>query len=284
MRLRTLPLSLAGIIAGIALASDVASLEIPVVVMLILTTIGLQVLSNTSNELGDTLSGTDTADRQGIRYALQDGDITVDQMKKFIGGIVVFCCISGAAMTWLSFKTLFGVAPLCILALGVAAIWAAMCYTLGKNPYGYRAKGDYSVFIFFGLATVLGAAYICSHQFRLMWLLPAAAFGCWSVAVLNVNNIRDMKTDAATRQTIAIKLGLKNARIYQTILITLGWALMIAYTVLDSADGFAWYRLLTFPLFVIHLVGVWKHTEKELDPLLPLLVLSTFATAILLLF
>ena len=93
-----------------------------------------------------------------------------------------------------------------------------------------------------------------------------------------------MKTDAATRQTIAIKLGLKNARIYQTILISLGWALMIAHTVLDSADGFAWYRLLTFPLFVIHLVGVWKHTEKELDPLLPLLVLSTFATAILLLF
>ena len=281
MRLRTLPLSLAGIIAGIALASQITNLNAPTVIALVFTTAFLQILSNLSNELGDTLHGTDTADRQGIHYSIQDGEMTVAEMKKLIAIIAGLCCISGLIMVLFSFRELFAVEPICLLALGAAAIWAAMHYTLGNNPYGYRGLGDIFVFIFFGLVSVIGAGYVCAHTICPQWILPAAAFGCWSIGVLNVNNIRDMKTDAATRTTVALKLGLKKARIYHTILITAGWLLMPAY-ILTNGDGWTnWLCFITVPLFALHLRGVWTKEERALDPMLPMLVMSTFATAIL---
>ncbi len=280
MRLRTLPLSLAGIIAGIALASVVEKPELPVLVSLIFTTVFLQILSNLSNELGDTLHGTDTADRQGMRYSLQDGEMTIPQMKSLIAVMTCLCCVSGLTMVRLSFGTLADIRPACLLLLGAAAIWAAMHYTLGDNPYGYRGLGDLFVFIFFGLTSVLGAGYVCSHTFNAVWLLPASAFGCWSIGVLNVNNIRDMKTDAATRTTVALRLGLKNARIYQTALISAGWLFMLAYSWMTATGWMQWLYFITVPLFVLHLRGVWTREERSLDPMLPLLVMTTFVTSI----
>lgn len=281
MRLRTLPLSLAGIIAGISLASSVRALEIPLVIALVFTTAFLQILSNLSNELGDTLHGTDTDERQGIHYSIQDGEMTIPQMKRLITVIAVLCCLSGGIMVLLSFRTLFAVEPLCLLALGAAAIRAAMHYTLGDNPYGYRGLGDVFVFIFFGLVSVLGAGYVCAHSIDPLWTLPAAAFGCWSIGVLNVNNIRDMKTDAATRTTVALKLGPTRARIYQTALVVAGWGLLLSYIILTADSRTAYLCLITSPLFALHLRGVWTRTDRALDPMLPMLVMSTFATAIL---
>ena len=149
MRLRTLPLSLAGIICGIALSSSIAAPGAGTITALILTTAFLQILSNLSNELGDTLHGTDTAERQGIRYSIQEGEMTVPQMKRLIAVIAALCCLCGLIMVRCSFGTLLAVEPVCLLALGAAAIWAAMKYTLGDNPYGYRGLGDIFVFIFF---------------------------------------------------------------------------------------------------------------------------------------
>lgn len=281
MRLRTLPLSLAGIAVGIALASTVGKLGLSVVIPLIFTTAFLQILSNLSNELGDTLHGTDTADRQGIHYSIQDGEMTIPQMKHLIAIIAGLCCICGLIMVICSFGTLFAIEPICLLILGAAAIWAAMHYTLGDNPYGYRGLGDIFVFIFFGLVSVLGAAYVCTHTIRPIWLIPGAAIGCWSIGVLNVNNIRDMKTDVATRTTVALKLGPDKARIYQTILIISGWLLMAAYNIFTTAEWKQWLYFITIPLFTLHLRGVWTRTDRALDPMLPMLVMTTFATAIL---
>jgi len=314
MRLRTLPLSLSGVIVGISLSSK-QLVTIPTIVFLVLTTVFLQILSNLSNELGDTLHGTDTADRQGVHYSIQDGEMTIPEMKRLINVMVVLCCLSGLAMIWFSFKGMLvggkvysegnlpdwvqpdgclpgWVQPLSFVVLGVATIWAAMHYTLGKHPYGYRGLGDVFVFIFFGLVSTLGAAYICSHSFIVWWLLPAGAIGCFSVGVLNVNNIRDMKTDAATRTTIALKMGLHRARIYQTVLILGGWALILAYSLLcdggcagagapDKTNWLSLIYLITFPLFCLHLRGIWTREDRRLDPMLPLLVMSTFALSIL---
>ena len=283
MRLRTLPLSLAGIVAGLAISLKYGPLKAEVVIPLVLTTAFLQILSNLSNELGDTLKGTDTADRQGIRYSLQDGEISLGEMKALIAAAAILCCISGLLMIFFSFGTIFALEPLLLLVLGAAAIWAAMNYTLGRNPYGYRGKGDIFVFIFFGLVSVCGSTYICTHSFSPLMLLPATAIGCWSVAVLNVNNIRDMKTDAATRTTVAIKLGVKKARIYQTLLICAGWALLITYTLIAFKRAALYSYILTLPLFALHLKGVWTKLDKNLDPMLPMLVMSTFATSLLML-
>lgn len=282
MRLRTLPLSLSGIIIGTVFASRRCATDWTVVITLVATTILLQILSNLSNELGDTLHGTDSGDeRLGMHYSIMDGEMTIGEMKRLIGIIACLCCISGLLMVLASFKTLLSPAPLLFLALGAAAIWAAMHYTLGDNPYGYKGLGDIFVFIFFGLATTAGGAYLCSHAFEALWLLPASAIGCFSVGVLNVNNIRDMKTDARTRSTVALKLGIRNARIYQTILIVSGWILMLLYTILDGGNAASFLYVLTLPLFILHLRGVWTREDRDLDPMLPLLVMSTFALALL---
>ena len=282
MRLRTLPLSLSGIVMGVFLAAADYRIDAPTVVFLALTTVCLQILSNLSNELGDTLHGTDADDRLGIHYSLQDGEMTIPEMKRLIATVVVACCVFGLLMIYFSFGKIFAAGPLTFVVLGAAAIWAAMHYTLGKDPYGYRGLGDLFVFLFFGVATVCGGYFLCAHEFA-SWiiLLPAAAIGCFSVGVLNVNNIRDMKSDAATRVTVAIKLGGRRARIYQTALIALGWAAMLAYCSLRFFSIWHYLFVLTLPLFILHLRGVWTREGRALDPMLPLLVMSSFLFSLL---
>lgn len=283
MRLRTLPLSTAGVLLGILLATADWRVDLWTAVLIVLTTVCLQILSNLSNELGDVLRGTDSADRQGPQYGLNGGGMTIGQMKGLIAAFVGLCIVFGTLMTWRAFGTLFSLTPILVLMLGGAAIMAAMKYTLGPNPYGYRAKGDIYVFLFFGLVSVLGAYFVCTLGQGLHWklLLPASAVGFFSVGVLNVNNIRDMKTDAANRVTVAIKLGEHKARIYQTVLIGLAWACMIAYCLLCWPSVWHWLWTLTLPLYLLHLRGVWTLSGKALDPMLPLLVMSTFALSLL---
>jgi 1,4-dihydroxy-2-naphthoate octaprenyltransferase len=283
MRLRTLPLSLSGIVMGVFLAAADYRIDALTVVFLALTTVSLQILSNLSNELGDALHGTDTAEgRQGMHYSIMDGEMTIPQMKRLIGVMVALCCIFGLLMIFFSFGKLFDWTPITFVLLGAAAIWAAMHYTLGKNPYGYRGLGDLFVFLFFGIATVCGGYFLCAHEFP-SWIIlfPAAAIGCFSVAVLNVNNIRDMKTDVATRVTVAMKLGMKRAKIYQTALIVLGWAFMFVYCSLRFFSIWHYLFVLTLPLFVLHLRGVWMREDRALDPMLPLLVMSSFLFSLL---
>jgi len=282
MRLRTLPLSLSGVVVGICLSSAKVAPGFSTVLFLLLTTCLLQVVSNLSNELGDTLHGTDTAARQGVHYSIMDGEMTVPEMKRLIDAMAVLCCICGLLMIFFSFGTFLAPLPIAFIVLGAAALAAAVRYTLGRNPYGYRGLGDVFVFIFFGLVSTLGAFFICSHSFdMLLPLLPAAAIGCFSVGVLNVNNIRDMKTDARTRTTVALKLGLRRARVYQTVLICAGWILMLAFTALTATRSLQWLHLATLPLFGLHLKGVWTRQDRRLDPMLPLLVMSTFLMSIL---
>ena len=282
MRLRTLPLSLSGIVLGILLASDTFSIEPLKVVFLVLTTVLLQILSNLSNELGDAINGVDTKKRKGAHYSIMDGDMTVDQMRGLILIVVLACCVSGVLMIWQCLGNLMRPVSLLFVALGACAIAAAMRYTLGRKPYGYRGLGDIFVFIFFGLVTVCGAYYLLTESIpEASILLPASSIGCLSVAVLNVNNIRDMKTDAGKRRTTALRLGEKGARIYQTCLIAAAWILMAVFFILSKAKPAAAIFVLTMPFFVFHLRGVWTKKGKELDPMLPLLVTGTFFFALL---
>ncbi len=282
MRLRTLPLSLAGVLLGILLATSDFQVSLAAALLIMLTTVNLQILSNLCNELGDVLHGTDRADRQGPQYGLNGGELSIGGMKWLIGIFVVLCIASGLAMIWASFGTLLSLEAICLMMLGAAAIGGAMKYTLGRNPYGYRGLGDVYVFLFFGLVAVLGSYFVAAHTIDSWWLiLPACGMGFFSMGVLNVNNIRDMKSDAATRVTVAIRLGLRGARIYQTALIVAGWACMLAYCLLRIFDPWHYLFVLTLPLYVIHLRGVWTREDRALDPMLPLLVISTFALSLL---
>lgn len=281
MRLRTLPLSLAGVSLGLMLAAADYRVNWAVIIFTLLTTACLQILSNVSNELGDFLKGTDRTDRQGPAYSLSGGYLRKEDFKVMIIIYIILCAVFGLAMIWCSFGTFFSVESLLLMVLGVSAIIAAMRYTLGRNPYGYRGMGDLYVFMFFGLVSVLGSYFIASHEMFWRMLLPASAIGAFSVAVLNVNNIRDMATDANTRVTVPLKIGEKWAKVYQTVLVLAGWCCMAAYSLLRVQDVWHYLFVLTLPLFVVHLAGVWKRTGKALDPMLPLLVMSTFIFAVL---
>lgn len=279
MRLRTLPLSLAGVVCGGIMGYAHPDCHPGTHIFLVLTAVSLQILTNLSNELGDHLSGVDGEGREGPNYSMTDGGLSVSQMWKAINGTVVACCIFGLLMLLFSFHfSVFNFQFAGMLVLGAAAIWSATHYTLGKKPYGYIGLGDLFVFLFFGLASVLGSYYVITHQLfvtgPITTIAPAVGVGLLSVAVLNVNNIRDMASDEGLRRTIPLRVGVRPAKIYQTLLVVLGVAC------------FAWnpedYWMCVFPtmpFFLWHIIGVWRRNGKRLDPMLPLLVITTFVLA-----
>ncbi|MBR6049382.1 MAG: 1,4-dihydroxy-2-naphthoate octaprenyltransferase [Bacteroidales bacterium] len=272
MRLRTLPLSLAGVVCGGLLAQGEHGDNGWAFALVLLTACALQVLSNLSNEMGDHLSGVDGDGREGPNYSMTDGGLTDKQMWGAINGMVVACCVFGLLMVLLSG------CPWWVLLLGAAAIWAATHYTLGKKPYGYIGLGDLFVFIFFGLVSVLGSYFVIAHTlpFKIWLWAPAVGVGLLSVAVLNVNNIRDMQSDEGIRKTIPLRIGERGARIYQTALVVLGVACFgwceenVAFCVLPTAPFFLW-----------HIIGVWRRKGRQLDKMLPLLVITTFVLCFL---
>jgi len=278
MRLRTLPLSLAGVVCGGLLAMGSLGHDGSwwAFALVLLTACSLQVLSNLSNEMGDHLSGVDGEGREGPNYSMTDGGLTVKQMWRAINWMVVVCCVVGLAMIWVSYS------PWWMVLVGEVAIWAATHYTLGKKPYGYIGLGDLFVFIFFGLVSVLGSHYVIAHSFfipdtsLICTLAPAVGLGLLSVAVLNVNNIRDMASDEGLRKTIPLRIGKRGAKIYQTLLVVLG----VACFAWNEQD-FACCVLPTMPFFLWHIIGVWRRDGKRLDPMLPLLVITTFVLALL---
>lgn len=281
MRLRTLPLSTAGIVLGIMLALGNGGTRWYVILLTVLTTISLQILGNLSNELGDYLSGTDANGRKGPAYSMESGSLTEDEMRSAINIMVLVCIILGLGMIRASFGAVLCIPGESLVVLGGLAIWAARHYTLGKHPYGYMALGDLFVLIFFGLVPVTGGYYVIAHSIDWLTLLPGAAIGLFSVGVLNVNNMRDMESDAATRVTVPLLLGLKRARIYHTVLIAAGWILMLAFTAIRTEGILPYLYLITLPLYVKHVSGVWKLPQDKLDPMLPLLVMSTFGLSLL---
>lgn len=271
-RLRTLPLSMSGIILGSCLAAP--QWRTDVFILALATTLALQILTNLCNELGDAQRGTDTEQDGRVAYGLQAGEITIKEMKNCIWVFIILAAILGSAMIYVAFGTFFCLTSLIFLALGAITIAAAITYTLGKRPYGYHAMGDLSVFIFFGLVSTIGAYYLQTQSISTQVILAACALGLPIVGVLNVNNMRDMENDLAhDKITFASKLGLRNAKIYQTILIV-GSLVLFAFSGLTIAIAFS-------PLWAVHIFCVWKHNGKELDKQMPLLSFSTLALAII---
>jgi 1,4-dihydroxy-2-naphthoate octaprenyltransferase len=197
-------------------------------------------------------------------------------MWRAINIFVVLCAVSGLIMLLLSFP-LNSIEFWVFILMGAAAIWAATHYTLGKKPYGYIGLGDLFVFIFFGLVSVLGSYFVIAHtiDFDASLLCPAVGVGLLSVAVLNVNNIRDMASDEGLRKTVPLRIGEHCARWYQTALIVIGVGCFIWSPIMFRYCG------LTVPFFVWHIIGVWTRRGNRLDPMLPLLVISTFVIALL---
>jgi len=281
-RLRTLPLAFSSVLMGSTLAFEEGNFKFPVFFLALLTTLFLQVLSNYANDYGDTMNGADNEDRVGPQRAVQSGKISLTQMRNGIIVCALAALLSGISLLYIS--SVNTLAFIFLLIIGLLAILAALKYTAGKNPYGYRALGDLFVFLFFGMVAVLGTVYLYRGGVpNAMHVLPASSIGFLSVAVLNLNNMRDLAPDkAAGKRTMAVMMGFETARVYHAILVTLSFILLISYVLLTGQHPTRLVFLLTAIPLVLHLIRVFKCKEPRLlDPELKIVALSTFFLTVL---
>ena len=279
-RLRTLPLSVSGIIVGSAYAHYQGYSDWSIVVLALLTTLGLQVLSNYANDYGDGVKGTD-ANRIGEKRLVAAGVITAEQMKKAVIITAVLTFINALLLIYVAFgKENFALSLIFIL-LGIGSIGAAIKYTVGKSAYGYSGFGDLFVFIFFGLVSVIGSNFLFTHFIDWKLFLPATAIGLLSVAVLNLNNMRDIENDKiAGKNTLVVKMGLENAKKYQYFLIITATVLFMFFEVLLNLQSLV--VIVCFVLFTNHIFFVKKNSiPKEFDSQLKVVALGTFIISLL---
>lgn len=254
-----------------------------IVSLCVLTTLFLQILSNLANDYGDSRHGADSVHREGPKRAVQAGYIQAEQMKK---GMLVFSLlslVSGLLLLWVAFGTEGILLFLVFLVLGLASIWAAINYTAGDKPYGYAGLGDIFVFIFFGLVGVLGTYFLQAQELEAVVIFPALVCGFFSTAVLNVNNIRDIKSDTlAGKNSIPVRLGPERARVYHWLLLAGGVASAFTYVLLNYTSPWQFLFVLALPLVLVNGVNVWrKQTSQELDPYLKQMALTTLLFVLL---
>lgn len=281
--MRTLPLSVSGIILGSGLAYVHSDFQLAIFLLALTTTLFLQILSNLANDYGDFVSGKDNEKRIGPRRTMQSGKLTKKEMLRMIAVFIVLSLLSGVLLIYLGTLKLNQLALIMYLALGISAIVAALKYTMGKKPYGYRGLGDVFVFLFFGIVSTCGTYFLHDNHFSWDLLLPASMLGFLSVAVLNLNNLRDYESDKQNKKnTLVVYMGVKNAKIYHVFLILLPYVLGIVYLFLNKASFYAYAFLVSALVLLPHLVRVIKNKQaKDIDPELKKVALTTFLICIL---
>lgn len=283
-RLRTLPLSVSGIIVGSAYAQYTGDFRWDIFLLALLTTLGLQVLSNFANDYGDGIKGTDNDDRIGPGRAIQTGAISVKQMKNGIILTSILTFLIAVLLIYISFGRENFLYSILFLVLGLASIAAALKYTIGNSAYGYRGLGDLYVFLFFGLLSVLGSYFLYAQSIDWRLILPACAIGLLSTGVLNLNNMRDEISDkAANKNTLVVKMGGENAKKYHTTITTLALVLLVVFALLIRLEWSKYFFVLAFIPVILHLNRVAGYQNpKQYDPELKKLALSTFLISVVL--
>ncbi len=282
-RPRTVLLSFSGVLLGGFLAFDqLRSLSPskgrPYLVMLFaaLTAVLLQILSNLANDYGDFKKGTDSAKRVGPQREMQSGAINEKEMKRGLAFTALLCLISGALLIFV-FAGLTWKELAVFAVLGLGAVLAALLYTLGKRPYGYRGLGDLFCFLFFGWAAVAGTFYLATKSLDFSVLLPASAMGLLSNAVLNINNMRDHENDRTSgKNSLVVKLGLKKAFVYHCLLISGAFVFLTIYLVLHQTAWYTYLFVVLFLLFLKELIAIKKTNPELLDPFLGRQVKQSF--------
>ncbi|MGV8914723.1 MAG: 1,4-dihydroxy-2-naphthoate octaprenyltransferase [Kaistella sp.] len=296
-RLRTLPLSMSGIILGSFIAKwrlteNGAAWDWTIFALALLVTLLYQILSNFANDYGDGIKGTDHL-RTSVAEprAVASGKITATQMRNAVILFSILSLIATVALLYVAFFKHNLIQEFYIfVGLGIASILAAVGYTIGKKPYGYIGLGDIFVFVFFGLLSVCGSYFLFMKTFHWDLLLPATAVGMLSVAVLNLNNMRDIESDAQSgKKTLALRLGFKRAMVYEIILLQLPLLLMLVFMMMNGLHTQGKYYAFIFFILMLPMTGLRRKImdvkePKDLDPFLKQVGIMTLTMAILVAF
>jgi 1,4-dihydroxy-2-naphthoate octaprenyltransferase len=274
-RLRTLPLSISGIIMGSFIAKSNGYWDSSIFAFALLTTILFQIVSNLANDLGDSLKGTDNEHRVGPARTVQKGEITANQMKLAVAIFSLLSLLSAGYLISISSKGMTQETIYIYMGLALASVLAAITYTVGKKAYGYYGLGDVFVFIFFGLVSVMGSFTLYSKVFEWNTFFPAATIGLLSTSVLNLNNMRDQVNDKlSNKNTLVVKLGFNRAKFYHVALIMFALTSFLIYFKFEL-KGLIF--AIPFILLLIHLKKVVQVLDpKDFDPELKKVALSTF--------
>lgn len=255
-----------------------------IVVFALLTTLGLQILSNFANDYGDGVKGTDNQDRVGPMRAIQSGVISPAAMKKAMVLTSAITLLFAVLLIYFAFKDHYLLYSFIFFVLGILAIASAIRYTVGKGAYGYRGFGDLFVFVFFGLVSTFGVYFMFSKNIDWLLLLPATAIGFLSVGVLNLNNMRDEESDKKSgKLTLVVKMGGTVAKKYHYFLVISAMVLVVVFAVLNDFHFDQYIFVVAYFPMIGHLITVYKNQNpKLLDPELKKLAISTFLLAVLL--
>jgi len=283
-RLRTLPLSLSGIIAGTAFAQLQNQFDWSIFVLALLTTIGFQITSNFANDYGDGVKGTDAEGRIGPKRALQEGLLSKKQLLRGIWVAAILSLLCAIVLLYKAFFNSNSILFWVFIVLGLCSIWAAIRYTMGDKPYGYQGLGDLFVFLFFGLLAVMGTSLLYTKSLYLETIPLAICFGLLCVGVLNLNNLRDHVSDAKHgKRTMVVKLGFNKGKVYHLTLILSSFIALLVFVWGENFPLKSIFFLAAYIPIFIHLNKTWRTKEpQKLDPELKKLALSTFLLAVLL--
>ncbi len=276
-RLRTLPLALSSTLLGSFLAFAHDAFKWHVLVLASVTTLSLQILSNLANDYGDAVKGADD-NRIGPERVTQSGKVTRSEMRVMIFIFVILSLISGSMLIITALHALSFLITLFFFILGFSAIYAAIKYTVGRNPYGYIGFGDIFVYLYFGLVGVCGTFFLHTGFFDPWILLPASTVGLFSSGVLNLNNLRDVVNDSENgKRTLVVRIGVKAAKIYHFILINSAILLSIVYTIIFFKSPVQLLFMVTLPFLFLDVHKVMKNTvSKDLNSELKKLAITTF--------
>lgn len=258
IRPKTLPAAAAGVIVGTALAWKDGGFSLGPALAALVVALLLQIASNLANDVYDDERGADTADRLGPVRVTQSGLLSRDQVKR---GMRIALALALAIGVYLTF-----VRGVMVLVIGVAAIIAALAYTGGPYPLGYHGLGEVFVFLFFGLTSVVGTYWVqIGTTAALAWLM-AIAIGALVTAIVVVNNLRDIEQDrAASKRTVAVRIGARATTFEYGSLMALPYALLAILVVMNALPLAALLTWLSLPLAVRATRRVFTQTGRLLN-------------------
>lgn len=257
-RPKTLPAAISPVLVGTAMAWSDGHFALFPAFAAAAGALLLQILSNFANDYFDFAKGADTSERLGPTRVMAAGLLSPQAMRKGMVAVVVLAVLDGLYLVrvggWL------------ILAVGLASLVAAVLYTGGPFPFGYHGLGDLFVFVFFGLVAVAGTYFVQAGALSGVVLVVAVPVGALITAILVVNNLRDIATDArAGKRTLAVLIGARNSRLQYALLLLLAYAAPFSLWLGFERGPTVLLPLLSLPLALNRAYILYRATGSALN-------------------